>query len=221
MLRNRRGNVGIILLGLILTFVLVYNSFYILERKSLIMKRHDIQNAVVAANLAAYDSIVLGKKTDVLSIRPDLLQNYIANPSSIPKESVEKVINMMNSEYFPKGERYKSLYLNKDKAYSTFSNYLEENLDLTKSQTNSKIFHSNDKSNGIDKVTINEFVVTNAISNWDIDKTLIQGENRKYTGIHIDLDATVLNMIKIEPFTGTSNVPIHIDTELTLFRPKI
>ena len=54
MVRGRKGNVSTLFLGLIVFGAIIFNSLVIIERKTASIKRQNIHNAVVAANLAAY-----------------------------------------------------------------------------------------------------------------------------------------------------------------------
>lgn len=227
--KKRKGNVSIILLAIFIVFTLAINSMLILERKTISIKRQNIHNAVIAANLSSYYAIEQGQKDIVLGYRPDKLSNYLKNPTTIAKDGViiNNVVNIMTSEYFPKGQRYKSIFINEELAYSYFNTYIEKNLNLVKSNTNSYLFVPSQNSNNkgdIKELKVKSFEVFNAIYK-DMTgykfPTNIAKESRVYSGIHLDLDVTVNHDIKYGTIKDTANIPIHIDTEITLFRPTI
>lgn len=227
-LNKRKGNLGIILLALIIVFTLVVVSFITIEEKTVTIKRQNIHNAVVAANLASYYAIENGNKDKVLSYSPEQLQGFITNPDTIIEQGIplNNVVNTMTSEYFPKGERYKSIFLNQNEAYTYFSNYLKENLNLKQGTNNYSFVPKDDESNkgGIKELKVKSFEVYNAVYKNMKKATIpteVKKENRTYTGIHLDLDATVYHNVKYGPIKDTSNVPIHIDTEISLYRPTI
>ena len=218
---NRKAGIGIAVFILLLVMTVLTSLFVFIETKTLDIKRRNIHNAVISANLALYTVIEQGDKNTVLSYRPDTLTGYILNPSTIPANERNKIINLMTSEYFPAGERYKAVYIEKSKALPVFKEYLCKNLKLVESETNVFIPVNDDKTY-IKRITLKEFFVHNAIPNWDEDRNHPNTDvkNNKYTGVHVYLEAEVYNGIKIFNFKGTTKVPIHIDTDITLFRSK-
>lgn len=227
--KSRKGNISIILLGIIIIFTLSINSILILERKTVSIKRQNIHNAVIAANLSSYYAIENGDKETVLSYRPDELSYYLNNPTAINNDgiSISDVVNVMTSEYFPSGQRYKSVFINQSLAYSYFSLYMEKNLNLTKKPDSLYTFIPSGTTNNkgdIKTLTVKSFEVYNAvykdIVGFKVDEN-ISKENRIYSGIHLDLNAEINHDIKYGPIQETSNIPIHIDTEITIFRPTI
>lgn len=219
-MKNRHGGIGLIVFIILLVMTVLTSILVFTETKTLDVKRRNIHNAVISSNLALYSVIEQGDKETVLSYRPDELTNYISNPSTIPSADRNKIINLMTSEYFPKGERYKSVYIEKDKALNVFKQYLCENLKLTDAGNN--VFLPAEDHHYIKQVELKEFFVHNAVSNWDKDKSHPNNDikNNTYTGVHVYLEVEVYNGIKIFTFQGTTKVPIHIDTDITLFRSK-
>lgn len=219
--RNKKGGIAIVVF-IILLFMTVLTSLLVFtETKTLDIKRRNIHNAVISSNLSLYSVIEQGDKNTVLSYRPDTLTNYISNPSTIPSSERNKIINLMTAEYFPAGERYKSVYIEKDKALPVFKEYLCKNLKLQESGANTFVPITDDKTY-IKSITLKEFFVHNAVSNWDKDKSNPNNDikNNPYTGVHVYLEAEVYNGVKMFNFKGTTKVPIHIDTDITLFRSK-
>lgn len=228
-IKKRKGNMSIILFTMLIVFTLAINSMLILERKTVNIKRQNIHNAVVAANLASYYSIEQGDKYYVLGYKPNELQKYLQNPNTILDDRIplSNIVNIMTSEYFKEGERYKSIFLNETTAYAYFNKYLQDNLGLRQDFIDPyTFFPSFDAPNkgDIKELKIKSFEVYNAIYK-DISRINIpinvSNENRTYTGIHIDLIATINHDIEYGPIKESTNVPIHIDTEISLFRPYI
>lgn len=223
---NKRGGLPMYLFMIFIIFTIVITTAITIDRKATSIKRQNIHNAVVAANLSSYYAIEMGEKEKCLSISPAELQDYLRNPDKIIESgrNLEEVVNIINSEYLPIGERYKSIYITKDKAYDYFSKYLQINLDLKETSQYNFVPNNTNNKAGIHSLKINEFDVYNAIYE-DMNKatidTISKEENRKYTGIHIDLNAKVEHTISYKQISGLMNVPIHIDTEITVFRPKI
>lgn len=225
--RNRRGGVGIMLMLIVVLFAISINSLIILERKTMSIKRQNIHNAVIASNLASYYAIEQGDPNKVLSINPLQLKDYLKYPDKILSNNLnlEDVVNMLTSEYIESGERYKSVFIKQDVAYKYFEQYLKNNLGLVQSKP--YVFtplSDNNNKGDILRLDVKSFEVYNSIyenmKNISIP-TEISKENRKYTGIHLDLNATVKHDINYRSITGNVNVPIHLDTEITLFRPTI
>lgn len=218
---NRKGGIGIAVFTILLVMTVLTSLLVFTETKTLDIKRRNIHNATISSNLALYTVIEQGDKNTVLSYRPDALTNYIINPSTIPSSERNKIINLMTAEYFPAGERYKSVYIEKNKALQVFKEYLCKNLNLVESGTNTFVPENDDKTY-IKKIELKEFFVHNAVSNWDEDKGNSNNDikNNKYTGVHVYLEAEIYNGVKLFNFKGTTKVPIHIDTDITLFRSK-
>lgn len=218
---RKQGGIGLVLFASSIITTLSLTALIFSERQMLDIKRSKIHNAVIAANLASYEAINQGNKNELLKFSTEELKGYISNPSTIPSSEVENIINIMSSEYFPKGERYKSIYINKENALSRFKEYLEKNLDVSEEYTNEFIPLENDDT--IKKIYLQEFIVHNAIPNWDVNRGYITDElkDNPYTGIHIKLNAVVKNGIKLGAFDGETNVPIHIDTTVTTIRPNL
>lgn len=228
MVRGRKGNVSTLFLGLIVFGAIIFNSLVIIERKTASIKRQNIHNAVVAANLAAYKAIDQGDKATVLSIRPDILQGYMTNPDSILNSyNLNQIVNMMTSEYFPPGQRYKAIYINREEAYTYFCDYMNKNIGLTPTTADRykliSINHNTNKGD-VNEMKINSFEIYNAIYK-DMTKVTvpsnIKSENRTYSGIHIDITSKVNNAVRFQSLGNESTVPIHIDTDVTLYRPTI
>lgn len=218
---NRKGGIGIVVFILLLVMTVLTSLLVFTETKTLDIKRRNIHNSVISANLALYTVIEQGDKNTVLSYRPDTLTDYILNPSTIPPNDRNKILNLMTAEYFPAGERYKSVYIEKSKALPVFKEYLCKNLKLVESGTNIFVPVNDDKTY-IKSIELKEFFVHNAVSNWDEDKGNSNNDikNNKYTGVHVYLEAEIYNGVKLFNFKGTTKVPIHIDTDITLFRSK-
>jgi len=218
---NRKGGIGIIVFIIFLVMTIVTSLLVFTETKTLDIKRRNIHNAVISSNLALYNVIEQGDKDTVLSYRPDTLTSYILNPSTIPSGERNKIINLMTAEYFPTNERYKSVYIEKEKALKVFKEYFCRNLKLVESGTNVFIPQNDDKTY-IKSIELKEFFVHNAVSNWDKDKTHPNNDikDNKYTGVHVYLEAEIYNGVKMFDFKGTTKVPIHVDTDITLFRSK-
>lgn len=227
--RKRKGNISIIVFAIFVIFTLAINSMLILERKTISIKRQNIHNAVIAANLSSYYAIEQGNKETVLSYRPDELSNYIKSPSTITSKGLQlsNIVNLMTSEYFPTGQRYKSIFINESLAYSYFNTYIEKNLNLIKSPSNAYTFIPSGSSNNkgdVSSLTVKSFEVYNAIykdiNSYKVPQNVAK-ESRTYSGIHLDLNVSVNHDIKYGPIKGTANIPVHIDTEITLFRPTV
>lgn len=228
MVRNRKGNFSTVVLGLSVFFALLFNTLYIIERTTTNIKRQNLHSVVVSANLAAYNAIDQGDKDTVVSIRPDILQGYIKKPDTILSDyKLNEVVNIMTSEYFPRGQRYKSIFINEEPAYQYFCDYMQLNGGLTPSDTDNHTFLSlNPDTNkaDINELTINTFEVYNAVykdmSKVDVPST-IKSENRQFSGIHIDLTSKVNKAVRLDTIGKETVVPIHIDTDITLYRPTI
>jgi len=203
-IRNRKGGIVIILLFILVFITAISSLFVFTETKTLDIKRRNIHNAVLAANLALFNAIEQGDQHSILQYTPNQLQSYIDNPSTIPVNERNDIVNLLSSEYFPKGERYKSVYMEKDKALDLFKEYLEDNLDLLETNENTFVPYSNDSY--IKEIKIKEFFVHNALDIWDKDKNHSNNDikNNKYTGVHVYLEATVYNSAKIYNFKGTT-----------------
>ncbi|MFW6025071.1 MAG: hypothetical protein ACOCRX_01895 [Candidatus Woesearchaeota archaeon] len=216
---NNRGGIGIALLVLLVSSTLLAVSLLGNERETLQMKRTKIHNAVIASILASFNTVEEGDKEDVISIRPDDLKNYINNLNTIPNAERNTVINLMTTEYFDDGEKHKAIYIEKDKALALFKQYLEKNLNLM--ETTSNVLQPVDTKNSfIKNITIKEFFVHNAINHWDEDKNHPNNDikDRKYTTIHLYLEAEVYNTITLFNFKGTTKIPIHIDSDAIMIR---
>lgn len=218
---NKKGGIAIVVFVLLMVMTVATSLLVFTETKTLDIKRRNIHNAVLSSNLAIYTVVEQGDKDTVLSYRPDTLTDYISNPASIPSNERNHVINLMTAEYFPAGERYKAVYIEKDKALQVFKEYLCKNLDLVESGSGLLVPATDDRTN-IKSITIKEFFVHNAISHWDEDKSHPNNDikDNKYTGVHVYLEAEVYNGVKIFKFEGTTKVPIHIDTDIILFRSE-
>lgn len=218
---NRKGGIGIIVFIILLIMTTLTSLLVFTETKTLDIKRRNIHNAVISSNLALYSVIEQGDKDTVLSYRPDTISDYIRNPSTIPAGERNKIINLLTSEYFPAGQRYKGVYLEKDKALAAFKTYLCSNLKL-KETTSNYFVPTNDTKTYIKSIQLKEFFVHNAVPNWDYDTSHPNNDikNNTYTGVHIYLEAEIYNGVKLFSFKGTTKVPIHIDTDLILFRSK-
>lgn len=222
---KRKGNISFFILVIFILFALIVSLTVEIDRKTNSIKRQNIHNAVIAANLASYYAIETGDKDVCLSYNPTELKNYLKSPDTILTngESIENVVNLINSEYFDSGERYKSIYIRQDKAYDYFSKSLKDNLNIT--EKTKYYFEPIDGENNKAKIVslkVNDFEVYNAIykdmSNIQYSN-VVKEEKRKYTGIHLDLNACVQRTATFKTVSNTVNVPIHIDTEVTLFRP--
>lgn len=220
-LLNKKGGIGIILFIILVLMTAIISLFVFTETKTLDIKRRNIHNAVLASSLALYEVIEQGNKNIVLNYTPDQLKNYINNPGSIPASKRNEIINLLTSEYFPVGQRYKAVYLEKDKALIKFKEYLKDNLKLKESTPNVFV-PINDTKTYIKKIELKEFFVHNAVDIWDQDKNHPNNDikNNKYTGVHVYIEAEVYNGVKIFGFKGTTKIPIHLDTDITIFRSK-
>ncbi|QUH21999.1 hypothetical protein [Alkaliphilus sp. B6464] len=218
---NRKGGIGIILLFILMFMTAILSLFVFTETKTLDIKRRNIHNAALSANLALYDVVEQGDKNTMLNYRPDQLTSYITNPSTIPSDHRNNILNLLSAEYFPEGQRYKAVYLEKDKALARFKEYLKENLKLKEVGVNTFV-PINDEKNYIKQIELKEFFVHNAVDIWDQDKSHPNNDikNNPYTGVHVYIEATVYNGTKIYSFKGTTKVPIHLDTDITIFRSK-
>lgn len=218
---NKRGGIGLIVLVLLMVMTVSTSLLVFTETKTLDIKRRNIHNAVMSSTLAIYSVVEQGDKDTVLSYRPDTLENYIANPATIPSNERTNVINLMTAEYFPAGERYKAVYIEKDKALEVFKEFLCKNLDLKEVGQNEFVPVTDDKTY-IKSLTIKEFFVHNAVSNWDEDRSHPNNDikDNPYTSVHVYLEADIYNGVRLFHFTGTTKIPIHIDTDITLFRSE-
>lgn len=218
---NKKGGIAIVIFVLLMVMTVSTSLLTLTETKTLDIKRRNIHNAVLSSKLAIYNVIEQGDKDTVLSYRPDTLQEYIANPDIIPEDERTNIINLMTAEYFPEGERYKAVYIEKDKALKIFKEYLCKNLGLV--EVGEGIFvPTKDDKTYIKEIVIKEFFVHNAIPNWDSDKLNPNNDikNNTYTSVHLYLEAEVYNGVKMFDFKGTTKIPIHMDTDITLFRSK-
>lgn len=214
------GNISITVLVILLFAVAITSSLVFIETKTLDIKRRNIHNSVISANLALYTVIEQGDKSSLFLYSPEEIHNYFINLASVPKEKKNEIINLLSSEYLSEKEKYKSVYIEKNKALQVFKEYLCKNLNLQEEQNN--IFVSVENINFIKVIELKEFYIHNAISNWDEDRDEENNDikDNVYTGVHVYLEAEVYNGIKMFNFKGTTKVPIHIDTDITLFRSK-
>ena len=223
MVKKNKGSISFVVFIILLIMTIIMSLLIFTETKTLDIKRRNIHNAVISANLALYTVIEQGDKDIALSYRPDILKGYIWYPETIPINKKNEIINLITAEYLPEGEKYKAIYIEKDKALPIFKDYLCKNLKLKEEENN--IFVPIDSANKsfIKKIELKEFYVHNAISIWDEDKEKSTNDikNNKYTGVHVYLESEIYNGIKIFSFMGTTKVPIHIDTDITLFRSEI
>lgn len=223
MVKKNKGSISFVVFIILLIMTIIMSLLIFTETKTLDIKRRNIHNAVISANLALYTVIEQGDKDIALSYRPDILKGYIWHPETIPINKKNEIINLITAEYLPEGEKYKAIYIEKDKALPIFKDYLCKNLKLKEEENN--IFVPIDSANKsfIKKIELKEFYVHNAISIWDEDKEKSTNDikNNKYTGVHVYLESEIYNGIKIFSFMGTTKVPIHIDTDITLFRSEI
>lgn len=224
---KRKGNIGIIVLVMLIVSTISLNSLVILNRKTTSIKRYNIHNAVVAANLASYSSVVQGNKNLVLSITPYQLKSYIRNPNTIKASgyATQDIVNNMTSEYFSPEERYKSIYLLSDASYSYFKQYLTENLNLINVGSPYEFYPTSESNIGdIKSLKVEEYETYNAIYK-DISGTVVSNtvlsENRIYSGIHLKMTATSNRDINFRNISGTISIPIHLDTQIVLYRPTI
>lgn len=225
--KNKKGNIGLLLLLIMIIFVLAMTSLIKLERKTMSIKRQNIHNAVVAANLASYYAIERGNKEAVLDIPPETLSDLLIAPDQISYygTNIKNVVNLLTSEYLMERYRYQCIYIEPSTAYEYFKKYLDKNLGLT--QKKEYVFTPTSEKNnkgGILEMKINSFEVYNAIygsmKNPPISQ-LLKNEKRVYSGIHLDLTSVVNHDINYRKISGTVNIPIHLDTEISLFRPTI
>jgi hypothetical protein len=216
---RKKGGISTTVFTILIIMVIVVSLLVFLETKTLDIKRRNIHNAVIGANLALYTVIEQGDKTALLYTFSDL-QNYILNPGTIPQEKRNEIINLATSEYFPQGEKYKSVYIEKTKAIDVFKEYLCKNLNLIEQENNIFVSANENNLNFIKQIELKEFFIHNALSDWDEDKNVESNDikNNRYTGVHVYLEAEIYNGVKIYGFKGTTIVPIHIDTDITLFR---
>lgn len=221
---NRKGGIGLYVFIVILILVSLSTIFVFTKSKYTGVERINVHDKVASANLALYEVIEQGDKDTVLNYRPDELTNYIKNPSSVSSADRNKIFNLLTAEYFPAGERYKGIYLEKSKALPVFVKYLGENLDLVESTPGSNILvPKNAATNYIQKLTIKEFFVHNAVSNWDQDTSNTNNDikDNKYTGVHVSIEVEAKNNIKFFDFENKLvKIPIHVDTDLIEFRSK-
>lgn len=228
-IKNRKGNIAIVLFAIVIVLSLSLNSLIILDRKTLSIKRQNIHDAVIAADLSSYYAIEQGSKSTVRRYNPDRLTNYLSDPNTIVEDRIqlEDLVNFMDSEYFQVGERYKSIYIRPDVAYNYFSDYLKNNLNLKNDSEYVYSAKSNENNKGdIVQLNIEKFQVYNAIY-VDLDNRNIpydvpsELEDQKYTGIHLELSAKVKRTAVVNSSLNEVNIPINLDTNITLYRPTI
>lgn len=226
MVKKYNGNIGMVFFVMVIIMVLSMQSLFMLDVKMSSIKRQNIHNAVASADLASYVAIEQGDKDIVLPYIAKDLEKYLNNPNKIIDDNIEMsdIVNFMTSEYIKPGERYKSIYLRPNKTYNYFDEYIKKDLNLV---SESKYVYVPDESlnnkGDIVKLTIQDFKVYNAIyKNMTPSKIPIEipNENRTYTGIHLVLNA-VVNTSSNTNNIKTVNIPMHIDTEITLYRPVI
>lgn len=222
---KRKGGFETYILAVVLILITVGVTavfiFHNLARES----RFKIQNGVTAATLALYQVVEQGNPSTVVQFTPDDLKKLLSNPQLIQQMEQQypdefhhtDVINLLTSEYFPPGQRYKCIYLDKQKALETFKTYLCKNLNVYEDPSNPNVFLPNSDNKYIVRIELQEFFVHNAIPLWDedIDNPRNDIKNRKYTSVHVYLIAYVRNK---NTDTKESRIPIHIDTDLTLYR---
>ena len=222
MVKNR-GAIGLQVFFLLMLMSSLTTLLMFTETKTINIKRQELHNAIIASALAVYENIEQGDKTTVLKYYPYELQSYISNPSTIPSNKRNEIIILMTSEYFPIGQRYKSVYLEKDKALLSFKKFLSTNLDLLYTSSSNVLNPTNSSNNAtVKKLEIKEFFVHNAIPNWDSDVSNAKNDikNNKTTSNHVLVHVEIPNMVKIGDFTDSMVMPIHIDTSITSFHSK-
>lgn len=223
MVKNR-GAIALQVFFLLILMTSLTSLLMFTETKVINVKRQELHNGIVASALAVYENIEQGNKSTLLNYYPYEIQSYISNPSTIPSTKRNEILNLMTSEYFPIGQRYKSVYLEKSKALLSFKKYLSNNFDLIYSSTSNILTPDTTlgSQSTIKKMEIKEFFVHNAVSNWDSDVSNANNDikNNKTTSNHILIHVEIPNMVKMGDFTNSMVMPIHLDTTITSFHSK-